>query len=308
MSNYKTPEEYISYYKNMLIYPKKYPDNFENLYTFIKNILLTDTTSLIKFKYGLHFNRSMGDYHFKNTHNNWPLFTIDQYEKFVKLYLELIGFTKYVKDYVLICSYSLYSVPHHLNDFTHDKMKYINFSFRVLFDKPDFSNIKDIDLEEDYFNERLFFIQKEGQFHDYYWLRLREFMDEFAYQLFWAIEKKEIIINDNLIIEDLVKLKNTTLMSLKEFYSKKNAALFSGYSDKEDLSADQYYTENDILSGKYSHDRKLPFFDFFFNGRVPWINFVLGLEKSLFNDPNIINSQVFVDYIGNCKYLIESKG
>lgn len=301
-----SPHEYINDYKSMLVYPKKYPDKFENLYKLVKNRLECNENSLFRLQYGLSFSRSLDDVYFKNIHKNWPLFSIEQYNLLIEFYLELIGFKKYVKDYVLICSYSLYefSSPYSSQN---QLEKFVRFYFNVLFDKPNFSNINNIDLNNDYFNDKLFNVQSEQGANDsYYWLQLSEFTDEFAYQLFCSIEKGEITINNNLKLDDFIKLKNNVILKLKNLYLEKGQPLFSGSFSGEDLDGYEYFTEKDVLSGRYFIKRKKFGYTSFFRYRLPWINFVLGWESRTFNDSKIISSDLSITFNGNCKYLLET--
>ena len=300
-------KEYLQEYKQMLFFPSKYPSNFELMYKFAKNRLECNENSLFKLKYGLSLYKEASSDMYKNMHRGWPLFTIKQYNILIDLYLELIGFKKHVKDYVLICGYSLVNSKDETEG--GEKKKVICFYADVLFDKPDFFNNNEIYLENDYFNEKLFNIQSEtSSFSYFYWRRLDEFTDEFFYRLYLLVDSGVIIINNELNINDLKKVKDDTLLYLKELYAKRKESLFSGGASRECLHGYCYYTEPEVLSGKYVLERRLSDYISFFNVKCTWIDFVLGWENQLFNDSKIVSSDLTIDFEGNCKYLLESKG
>jgi hypothetical protein len=302
------PKDYINDYKSILIYPDAYPDKFTLLYKLVKNRLECNENSLFKLQQGLFFSFYISDVHNLYIHKNWPLFSIDEYTHLINLYLELIGFKKYVKDYTLLSSYS-FSISSNKISTTIQKIQSIRLNFNVLFDKPDFSNIKDIDLENDYFNEKLFIIQKDDHFlGNYDWNRITEFSDCFFYNLFRSVEEQRFFINNSLSLDNLEKVRQETLIYLKAFYAEKNEPIFSGLYSSESLQGYTYYNEKDVLSGIYGNERKLFWNISFFRFRIPWINFALGWENRLFRDTNIISSELSITFNGNCKYLLENRG
>jgi hypothetical protein len=93
-------------FRNALTPLYKYNKKFILMGNLIKNRISVSENSLFKLNYCLSFSKTIYNEH--AVLSNWPLFSIDEYSKLVDLFLEIIGFKRYVKDYVLICSYSFF--------------------------------------------------------------------------------------------------------------------------------------------------------------------------------------------------------
>lgn len=144
--------KYSDYLKSELCYSKQdYPSIYKNLEKLISYV--KGKSVIYKFKIGfsfsvvahtLFYNKESGKYLNLNEWSNPENLIMEgeDFIKFIDLLLDIFGFKEIVKDYVILTVGRLYEDSQHYDEHGNLK-KYIQYSFEVLFDKPDITNIYD---------------------------------------------------------------------------------------------------------------------------------------------------------------------
>ena len=301
--------EYCDRLKNMCIPLNKWSFKFKDIIFLIDNLVYKENTSMnINKSIFVHYTTSSS---WKNFNSRESLCNIEEYNQLVNLYLELAGVKQVIKDYILISSFSfLKKLPSSYSDIkknTEDSF-FFDFKFELLFNDHNLSFKVNEQQDKTYFNKFLF---KEGAVTDekevYFINKFTEFTSCFFFLFFYKFEKDiSLKFQDCLNINYIKKLEEETLAYLNEFYGKKKIKLFSGYYNTENSCIGKnFLTNSSFIAGeweKFTLGYRLKNI----NNFSLWFSFALNWQHWLFNAEAIINSEVKVEYVGNCNYILKS--